>query len=247
MGVWEYGQLLAVIGLATLCQNLTGFAFALIFVGICGALQLVPIGEAANIASLLSMVNGLLYLRAHPFTPRWDLLKPLAITSMLGVLAGLGLLHWLSGNALQGLRMLLGLAVLGCAVILLLQKTQRTSPSGRLGTWTAGALSGVLGGLFSTSGPPLVYFLYRQPLAMGLVRQCLLILFLISSVLRLSVVVAMGELQMSTIALAAVGVPMVAFVTWLMARYAPPLPQRLLQWLVCGLLVIAGASLLWSA
>jgi uncharacterized protein len=244
---WEYAQLFVVVALASMCQNLTGFAFGLIFVGVAGALQLLPIADAANVACLLSLVNGAVYLRSHPFTPRWDVLKPLAITSLLGTLLGLALLHWLSGGALGLLRMLLGAAIVVCAFVLLLQKTQRTTPSSQPAAWLAGSLAGVLGGLFSTSGPPLVYHLYRQPLPAMVVRQSLLALFLMGNVLRLGVVLAMGELAWSSVVTSAVALPVVAVVTWFFAKYPPPLPARLLQWLVCTLLVLAGVSLLASA
>lgn len=247
MGWSAYAQLLVVVALASMCQNLTGFAFGLIFVGVAGALQLMPIADAANVACLLSLVNGVVYLRSHPFEPRWDVLKPLAITSLLGTLLGVAMLQWLSGAALGGLRMVLGAAIVLCAIVLLLQKTQRATPSPWPATWLAGGLAGVLGGLFSTSGPPLVYYLYRQPLSVLVVRQSLLALFLMGNVLRLGVVTAMGELAWSSVLVSAVALPVVALVTWYFAKHPPALPQRLLQWLVCALLMLAGLSLLASA
>ena len=243
---WEYAQLWGIVALASLCQNLTGFAFALIFVGVVGALDVLPIAEAANVAGILSLVNGVVYLRHHPVQPRWDVLKPLASGTVLGVVGGLVLLHWLSGHAMQVLRVLLGLAIIGCAVVLLLQKVAQRQPSGRCATWMAGISAGVLSGLFSTAGPPLVYHLYRQPLPGGVVRQCLVLLFLLSGTLRLGVVLALGELSWHAVLVSAVAVPVVALVTWAVAKHPPPLPQRLLQWLVCGLLVLAGVSLLLS-
>lgn len=247
MAWWEYGQLFVVVALASLCQNLTGFAFGLIFVGVAGALQLMSIADAANVACLLSLVNGAVYLRSHPFSPRWDVLKPLAITSLVGTLLGLAMLQWLSGSALGVLRMVLGAAIVVCAVVLLAQKTQRATLSPWPVTWLMGSVAGVLGGLFSTSGPPLVYLLYRQPLSLQVVRQSLLALFLMGNVLRLGVVVAMGDLAWSSVLVSAVALPVVALVTWLSAKHPPPLSERVLQWLVCALLVLAGVSLLWSA
>ena len=247
MAWWDYAQLLVVVALASMCQNLTGFAFGLIFVGVAGALHLMPIADAANVACLLSLVNGVVYLRSHPFEPRWDVLKPLAITSLLGTVLGLVLLQWLSGSALGVLRMVLGVAIVLCAVVLLWQKTQRATPSSWPATWLAGGLAGVLGGLFSTSGPPLVYHLYRQPLSVLVVRQSLLALFLMGNVLRLVVVAVMGELAWSSVLTSAVALPVVAGVTWFFAKHPPPLSQRVLQWLVCALLVLAGVSLLGSA
>ena len=93
----------------------------------------------------------------------------------------------------------------------------------------------------------MVYHLYRQPLPAALVRQCLLVMFLANTVLRLGIVISMGELSKSSIIVAAFAVPMVAGVTWLLAKYPPPLPVRMLQWLVCTLLLLAGVSMLISA
>ena len=239
-----YGWLIGVVVLASACQNLTGFAFGLIFVGLAGALQLMPIADAANVAGLLSLVNGVVYLRNHPFEPRWDLLKPILISSSIGVLGGLALLNWLSGDQVRVLRMLLGVTIIACAVVLLLQKQQRAMMSGPVANWVAGLLSGVLGGLFSTSGPPMVYHLYRQPLSMVLVRQCLIVMFLAGTVLRLAIVIPAGELSLSSLMTAAVAVPVVAGVTWMLVKFPPPLSTRVLQWMVCSLLLVAGVSML---
>ncbi|WP_353236129.1 TSUP family transporter [Diaphorobacter ruginosibacter] len=240
-------MLLIVVALASACQNLTGFAFALIFVGLSGALHLIPIADAANVAGLLSLVNGVVYLRSHPFKPRWDLLKPMLISSQICVLAGLGMLQFLSGDLVSVLRMLLGVTIIGCAVLLLSQKGRREKPSSTLSMYVAGGLSGILGGLFSTSGPPIVYHLYREPLPAALIRQCLLVLFLANTVLRLGVVIAAGELSRASLVVSAFAVPVVAGVTWFLAKHPPRLPVRVLQWLVCSLLLLAGVSMLVSA
>lgn len=239
-GAW----LLGVVVLASACQNLTGFAFGLIFVGMASALHLMPIADAANVAGLLSLVNGVVYLRSHPFQPRWDLLKPILLSSLIGVVGGLALLHGLSGDLVQVLRMLLGVTIIGCAIVLLVQKRQRATVSGTGAMWVAGGLSGLLGGLFSTSGPPMVYHLYRQPLSALLVRQCLLVMFLANTVLRLGIVIPAGGLSMASLVTAAVAVPVVAGVTWLLAAYPPRVSPRALQWMVCSLLMAAGVSML---
>ena len=80
--------LMALVALASFCQNLTGFAFGLIFVGVAGATHLMDIADAANVACLLSVVNGVAYLRAHRQVPQWPLLKPMLISSVIGVIGG---------------------------------------------------------------------------------------------------------------------------------------------------------------
>ncbi|NMM77896.1 TSUP family transporter [Acidovorax sp. SRB_24] len=247
MSLAQYLLFFCLVALATFCQNLTGFAFGLILVGLAGATQLMPIADAANVACLLSLVNGVAYLRNHPFSPQWRLLRPMLASSVVGVAGGLVLLSWLSGHALNGLRLLLGVAIVGCAVALLLQKQVRTQMSGPASLWGAGVLSGLLGGLFATPGPPMVYHLYRQPLDRLLVRQCLFVIFITCTVLRLGVVVATGDLRWELVLVAALAFPVVTLVTWLHARHPPALPQRLVEWLVCLLLMLAGGSMLAPA
>lgn len=247
MGAGDYAQMALLAAVASFCQNLTGFAFALIFVGAAGALSLMPIADAANIASILSAVNGLAYLRSHRLAPRWDLLKPTLISGVAGVGIGLALLAWLSGNTLHGLRVVLGVSIIACAVLLLARSQPRRTPSGTGVLWGVGLVSGVLGGLFSTAGPPIVYHLYRQPLPPMVVRQCLVILFTVLALVRLASVGLAGALQWSVVGASALALPVVVGVTWLQARHPPRLPVPLVRWIVCTLLLMAGASLLAAA
>ena len=237
---------MALVGLAAFCQNLTGFAFGLIFVGVAGATGLMNIADAANVACLLSIINGISYMRAYRFEPDWVMLKPMLISSVLGVVGGVLLLHWLSGNTLNGLRMLLGLVIVLCAMLLLMQKKALDQPSGPVSMWVAGVSSGLLGGLFATPGPPMVYHLYRQPLDRMLVRHCLFAMFVSCSLLRAAMVAVEGQLNWAVMGWTALAFPVVTGVTWWSARHPPAWPKRLVEWLVCGLLILSGACLLWS-
>lgn len=237
---------MALVGLAAFCQNLTGFAFGLIFVGVAGATGLMNIADAANVACLLSIINGISYMRAYRFEPDWVMLKPMLISSVLGVVGGVLLLHWLSGNTLNGLRMLLGLVIVLCAMLLLMQKKALDQPSGPVSMWVAGVSSGLLGGLFATPGPPMVYHLYRQPLDRMLVRHCLFAMFVSCSLLRAAMVAVEGQLNWAVMGWTALAFPVVTGVTWWSARHPLAWPKRLVEWLVCGLLILSGASLLWS-
>lgn len=237
---------LGLVGLATFCQNLTGFAFGLIFVGIAGATHLLSIEDAANIACLLGIVNGVVYLRAHRVRPDWQLLRPMLLSSVIGLVAGVALLQWLSGNALNVLRMLLGAAIVLCALLLIQQAKPVAASRSAAPMWLAGISSGLLGGLFATPGPPMVYYLYRQPIDALVARQCLFVLFIVSGVLRLGMVSVQGELGSSVLMASALACPVVAGVTWAQAKWPPVWPRRVVQWLVCLLLLLSGASLLIS-
>jgi uncharacterized membrane protein YfcA len=237
----------AIVALASFCQNLTGFAFGLILVGLVGALSLMPISEAANAATIISIANGLVYMRTHPFKPDWTLLKPMLVSSLIGVLIGVGMLSLLSSHAVAGLSLTLGGAIVACAMLLFAQKQPRQTMSGQPALYTAGFLSGLLGGLFATPGPPMVYHLYRQPLPPIVIRQCLVVMFISAVTIRLGLVVYAGTFALSSLYLGLMAVPLVAMLTWLQAKHPPKLPPYLVRWLVCALMLAAGGSLIVSA
>ncbi len=237
---------LVLVAVATFCQNLTGFAFGLIFVGIAGASSLLSIADAANIASLLSLVQAVGFMRANRLKPDWGLLGPLLASSAVGLVAGVLLLQWLSGNMLSMLRILLGVSIVVCAILLLLQKQVPPEMSGKPAQWTAGVASGLLGGLFATPGPPLVYHLYRQPLDRLVIVHCLISMGVVCGVLRLGMVAVDGQITSTVLLWTVAAAPVVALVTWWTAKYPLPIPQRAMQIAVCVLLIVSGLSLLVS-
>ncbi|MES2185498.1 MAG: TSUP family transporter [Pseudomonadota bacterium] len=238
----------ACVAVATYAQNLTGFALSLILLGLVAVLHIVPIGDAVNAATVITLFNAWSYVRLHRVSPPWQLIRPALLSSLVGVVVGVALLAWLSGGGgLQWLRGLLGLSILGCAVLLVLQSRplERVSPPG--GFVVAGALAGILGGMFSSSGPPLVYHMYRQPLAASVIRVGLLAVFAVNAALRLVLVVASGQFRLGSLVLAACAIPVVYGVGHLNHRYPLRMSPANLRRLVAALLLLAGGSLLVSS
>lgn len=232
---------------ASYAQNLTGFAFSLILLGLSSLLEIASISDAANAAMVLSLVNAWAYLRAHPAPIPWRLLRPILTGSVFGVVAGLALLAWLSAGAIDWLRGLLGLSIVVCAVLFMLQSRTRATLSPPQGFTFAGVLSGVLAGLFSSGGPPLVFHLYRQPVPADQIRRVLLLSFAFASAVRLVIVVPTGQFTMQAGVLTLAALPAVYGVTKLHRRLPHRLSPHVRKWLVGGLLCVAGASLLISA
>lgn len=235
------------VALATYAQNLTGFAFSLILLGLVSVFHVASVHDAANAAMVLTLVNAFTYFRARPGVVPWQIMKPALNGSTVGVLVGLMLLSWLSGSAVVWLRGLLGVSILGCAALLVLQAKPLAKVSGPVSFALIGGLSGLLGGLFSSSGPPIVFHMYRQPLERELVRRALLLMFAFNALVRLVVVVPTGQFSWYSAVLASSAIPVVYAVTRLHHRLPLRLSPAALKWAVGGLLAVAGTTLIASA
>jgi uncharacterized membrane protein YfcA len=131
--------------------------------------------------------------------------------------------------------------------MLLLRATPRATISGARGFALAGAAAGVMGGLFSSPGPPIVYHMYRQPLDRWVVQQCLLLVFTANAALRLALVMAAGRLSLRAVVLCACAVPAVYLVNRWQRRRPSRLGADAVRRLVCALLAMVGVALVAAA
>ena len=131
MSVLQYASFILIALLAAFCQNLTGFAFGLILVGLTGALQIISIADAANIACILAIANNLVYLSKSPRTSPGPLLKPMFISSMIGLVIGYMSLAWFTDNGINTLRLILGLSIFASAIALFSINTNTRKTSGK--------------------------------------------------------------------------------------------------------------------
>jgi uncharacterized protein len=238
---------LVCVACATYAQNLTGFAFGLILLGLTATFHVTSVADAANAAMVLTLVNAWTSFRGQSEPPPWRLMRPALATSLCGVAIGVGLLGWLSGGAVNHLRGLLGISILGCATLLFLQTRSRSTLSSPWSFAFVGMLSGMLGGLFASSGPPLVYHMYRQPLERDRIRLALLLVFACNAFVRLILVVLSGQFSSHALLLAACAIPVVYGVTRHQLRHRPTLEPATLRRIVAVLLLISGSTLLISA
>jgi hypothetical protein len=157
------------------------------------------------------------------------------------------LLTWLAGTAHQVLRLLLGISIVACALLLWqAARPLATVSSARSFLWVGG-LSGVLGGMFSAAGPPLVYLMYRQPWETARIQESLILFFGLGALLRLAIVVPAGHFSPHAVQLAAEAVPVVLLVTAFAAGRPTPMSPRLLKGLVCMLLIATGVGMAGAA
>jgi uncharacterized membrane protein YfcA len=237
---------LSFVALATFTQNLTGFAFGLVLLGLVGIFQLVPMADAANACSILILINAWVYFRQQPLRSVQPMVWPTMAGGMVGVLGGVLLLTWLASNAIEWLRLLLGGVIVMCSFLLLVHAKPIAALSQRSSFLFYGGLSGVMSGLFSSGGPPIVFHFYRQPLGREVVKQSLLVLFAANSAMRLGILAVSGHFAMNAFWLGLEALPVVYFITRWTARHPPDVSPRTVRRVVSLLLLIAGATLMGS-
>lgn len=241
-----YVHLLFVIfvAISVYTSNLTGFALALVLLGLVGLTNIVPLPDAVNAVTIIIVVNAAVFLyKRRPFRIQPEI-KPAVAASLIGSLVGMALLTLLAIHAFHVLRTLLGICVIACAILLWMAAKPQPVPSSPRTFVFVGALSGILGGMFATAGPPLVYAVYRQPWSVEVIQESLIFSFGVGAVLRLMVMGISGQISALALQLAAEALPVAFAVTTLAANARPPASKETLRHIVCVLLVIAGMGIL---
>lgn len=247
MTAWQFGGFLLCVVVATLAQSITGFALALILLGLVGVFELVPLADAANVATVLTIANAIIALPRARNAVDWAVWKPTAAGGTVGIVAGVTLLGWLSTNTVMALRLLLGITVAACAFIVLLQTHGLARRSSSISFQVTGLISGLLGGLFAASGPPLVYQYYRQPMSLNTLRDTLVASNAFLALLRLVVVLASGQFGLRSFEMCLAGLPIAMGTTWWVRRHVGRVPRELVLKIVCALLLITGVGLVGPA
>ncbi|OWT56868.1 sulfite exporter TauE/SafE family protein [Candidimonas nitroreducens] len=242
-----YVLFLLFAAVAVYAQVLTGFALALIFLGLIGATDLVPLPDAVNAVTVIIIINSCIFLyrrRAlHLNREIWAAL----LTSLAGAVVGIALLTWLAGNSYQVLRIVLGVSIILCALLLWHTAKPLQNTSGQGTFLSAGSLAGILGGMFSAPGPPLVYIMYRQPWPISRIQESLIFLFGAGSVLRLIIVAFSGQFTMESTRLTLIAAPVVILVTWVAAHQKVPFSPQIMKSIVSVLLIASGVTMCVSA
>ncbi|UIF88305.1 TSUP family transporter (plasmid) [Cupriavidus necator] len=232
------------VAISVYASNLTGFALALVLLGLVALTNIVPLPDAVNAVTIIIIVNAALFLYKRRPLRIQPAIKPVVACSLGGSLIGMALLTFTATHAFQTLRTLLGICVVGCAILLWKAAKPYPAPSGAKTFAFVGALSGVLGGMFATASPPMVYVVYRQPWSVEVIQESLIFSFGVGAVLRLLVMGISGQVSLLAIQLAAEALPVALAVTIFAANRQPPVSKETLKHMVCVLLVCVGIGIL---
>lgn len=216
---------LCIVGVGSYLQAFTGFAIGIFVLGAVVMFQLVSLETTATVINIMTVLNTAVALHGS-----WHLIdRKLLVRTLMGVLPGvplgLGLLAFLSTRNAQLLQIILGIVVLIAGVTLYIRPRLRDTRSPSISFVAAGALGGVLGGLFSIPGPPIIYHFYVQPMTMQQVRLTLIGIFGAVSLLRLLLLFAFDSVESDALYLGLVSLPMVALTTALFVKYPPALSE----------------------
>jgi uncharacterized membrane protein YfcA len=234
---------LVLAGIAAYAQTLTGFAFGLITMGGVGLTGLLSLPDAAMIVSVLTLVNATQMLLKGWRDVAWREFAIVMASSIPLLFAGYWLLEWLAGTRADLLRLILGFVI----IVSSLQLARKPEPLARQSSDGSflffGGIAGLMGGMFSTAGPPLVYHFYRQPMPLVVVRETLVTVFALNAVFRIGLVVGSGNLPAGSDLTGLFAIPVVMGATYAARRWPPPISPVTMRKIVFVLLFLSGVSL----
>ncbi|TNF83771.1 MAG: sulfite exporter TauE/SafE family protein [Gammaproteobacteria bacterium] len=228
-------------------QSVSGFAMGLIVIAVVGASGVISLPVLTAAASLITMVNVVVALKGHTEHIDKRIFGWLAVGQLPAIGVGVWILTWMDRDAQQLLALLLGLFITLGSLSMMLKPRPLKSPSPNLACLTAGVAGGVVGGMFSASGPIMGWFNYRQPLPLAVIRATLLCSFALTTSTRTLVVGVQGGLTAEVLWLSAVAVPLVVLGTWLGREMPPPVSEATIKQGAFSLLLVMGVWILATA
>jgi len=228
-------------------QSVTGFAMGLIVIALVGATGVISLPTLTAAASLITMVNVAVALKGHTQHIDRRIFLWLAAGQLPAIAVGVWVLTWLDRDAGIMLQLLLGLFITLGSLSMMIRPAPLTAPSPNWACLSAGLAGGLVGGIFSASGPIMGWFNYRQPLPLTVIRATLLCSFALTTSTRTLVVGAQGGLTADVLWLSAVAVPLVIGATWLGRTLPPPVSEGAMKQGAFALLLVMGVWILVSA
>jgi len=234
---------LVLAGAAAYAQTLTGFAFGLITMGGVGLTGLLSLPDAAMIVSVLTLVNATQMVLKGWRDVAWREFRSIMVSSIPLLFLGYWVLEALSGTRADLLQLILGLMIIVSSLQLARKPEPLPSKSSQETFLFFGGIAGLMGGMFSTAGPPLVYHFYRQPMPLAVIRETLVTVFAVNAVVRIALVVASGDLPAGGDLTGLFAIPVVIGATHAARRWPPPISPSTMRRIVFALLFLSGVSL----
>ncbi len=232
---------LLVCAVGSYVQSVAGFAMGMIIIAVMVGGGLIAVPVITAVVSLVSLVNIALALRGHGHHLQRRLFTFMALGLLPAVVVGVRVLDHLSATAAWVLELLLGVFIVAGSLSMMVRPQPRRTVSPDWSCLLAGIAGGLLGGMFSASGPVMGWFNYRQPLTVAEIRTTLLASFALTTLARTVVVAQSGGLTGEVWTLFLIALPVVLLGTWAGRRFPPPVTEETLKRMAFGLLLIMGS------
>jgi uncharacterized membrane protein YfcA len=244
----EYWVIPLAMLLGGFVQSASGFGGALVAMPM--LVPLLGLQVAAPMQVLLGLVTDgmVLHQNRQGFSLRTAL--DFIVPSMLGIPIGLAILKF---GAPSMVIPAMGLLLIAYALYQLLiaghvleAEFRPLTPRARRGAWLAGFAGGVLGGAYTTSGPPLIIYGDLQRWPRLRFRSILQTVFIVNDSVLTASYFALGMVTSEVWRCVALGLPALLLGIFLGGRSDRVLPQRGFRVVVLLLLLALGASLIYS-
>lgn len=230
--------LLATVLVAGLAKGLSGFGSGMIVAPIAGALY-GPQAALVIVVLIDSLPTVPITIPVLPLA-RWREVLPVTMGLLLFFPVGI---YVLTHGETATLRWTISIAVLACAVTLMSGYRYR-GPRNAAVSLGVGGVAGVLSGIASIPGPPVIAYWMASGLPAATVRANLLTLFLLGEVISLANIWAAGLLKAEAVAIALVAAPVYFAGLHLGSRGFDRASERTYRIATYGLIVLAAVMAL---
>ena len=237
-------SIFACVCVAVVMQSLSGFGFGLIVVASFTLFDLMPLTMTTLFVSVLGFVNSVGIVSRNLTTVNWPSVKLMLMTGFPFMVIGFALLEYMSQGLVMILNITLGICIILCCLMMWFTKTQKTQASRPFSFLIAGGLGGLLGGLFSTFGPPVVFNCYRQPWSIQTIRSTLLAVFSVTALFRITLAFFGTWPAREFWIMILFSVPLVVMMTTVGQKIANWVNPAFIRPLAAGLLCLSGVSIL---
>jgi len=215
--------ILLAVAIGSYLQAFTGFALGIVVLAIAVLTHAAPIAIVATTITIVAVPGITIALARHwQHIDRASFFKTL-LGLLPGTLLGLWLLGKLEAEHTVLLQLLLGGLIVAGGIALFIKPHPNQLRSSSTSFVMMGVLGGLMGGMFSIPGPPLIYHYYRQPIPIQAIRTSLLAFSLAMSLLRLLLQTAQGELDTEVMSLGLLAIPVAMLASCLYVRFPPQL------------------------
>lgn len=204
-----------------------------------------PVSTAVSITTALTAITSVHQVGRHWRRVAWDHFTIMALYSAIGIGLGFYVINLLDEDALR--RSLGVFLILYALYALATAGESPVFPSRwrRVLAAGTGVAGGLLGTLFGAGVGP-IYAIYFNTLRLEreIFRVTMSTVVLLGGVARIAGYARLGFYEGSSVALIAVGLPLVVIGSWLGDRVIRRLDPRMFSWLVGGLILLSGVALL---